>query len=110
MPRPDGSQAYVGYGVDSITAILVAICRVKFLGETCDAVADIYPTAEDGRITTAILDAAARVRDLNFKYLQEGRGAVVTARFGADGITIVDPNRFREGENAVFQRIYDRPI
>jgi predicted dehydrogenase len=110
VPRPDGSQAYVGYGVDSITAILVAICRVKFLGETCDAVADIYPTAEEGRITTAILDAAARVRDLNFKYLQEGRGATVTARFGADGITIVDPNRFREGENAVFQRIYDRPI
>ena len=42
--------------------------------------ADIYPTAEDARITCAIVDAAASVRDLNFKYLQEGKGATVTAR------------------------------
>jgi len=33
------------------------------------------------------VDAAARVRDLNFKYLAEGEGATVTARFGKDGIT-----------------------
>jgi len=54
------------------------------------------------------VDAAARVRDLNFKYLSEGKGAVVTARFGADGITIVDPNRASEGK--VFQRIYEKPV
>jgi hypothetical protein len=42
--------------------------------------------------------------------LQEGKGATVTARFGADGMTIVDPNRAAEGPSAVFQKIYDRPL
>lgn len=106
VKRPDGSQAYVGYGVDSIIAGLVAICRMKFLNESRNAVADIYPTAEDARIVVAIVHAARLVRDLNFKYLNEGKGAPVTARFGDDGITIVDPHR-REG---AFQKIYDKPI
>lgn len=106
VKRPDGSQAYVGYGVDSIIAGLVAICRMKFLKESRNAVADIYPTAEDARIVVAIVHAARLVRDLNFKYLNEGKGAPVTARFGDDGITIVDPHR-REG---AFQKIYDKPI
>jgi hypothetical protein len=48
--------------------------------------------------------------DLNFKYLTEGKGATVTARFGKDGITICDPNRASEGAEKVFQRIYERPI
>ncbi|PYV08864.1 MAG: gfo/Idh/MocA family oxidoreductase [Acidobacteria bacterium] len=95
--RPDGSSAYVGYGVDSITASLAAICRVKFFGE-------------ERRITTAIIDAARRVRDLNFRYLREGKGAPVSARFGDDGITIIDPNRIDEGAAAVFQKVYSRPI
>ena len=50
------------------------------------------------------------MRDRNFKYLNEGKGATVTARFGADGITICDPNRASEGEDKVFQRIYDKAI
>ena len=50
------------------------------------------------------------MRDLNFKYMSEGKGATVTARFGPDGITIVDPNLAGEGADRVFQRIYDRPI
>jgi predicted dehydrogenase len=108
--RPDGSNAYIGYGIDSIIAGLVAICRVECLDESLEDVSGIYPTAEEGRITTAILDAARRVRDLNFRYLQEGKGAPVTARFGDDGITIVDPNRVSEGIQAVFQRIYDKTI
>ena len=58
----------------------------------------------------AIVDAARVVRDLNFKYLQEGKGATVSARFGEDGITIVDPNRVEEGAEAVFQKIYEKPI
>ncbi|MFT4589359.1 MAG: putative dehydrogenase [Limisphaerales bacterium] len=110
VKRPDGSHAYVGYGVDSITVALAAVCRVKFLGESRDDVAEIYPTAEDGRITVAIVDAARHVRDLNFKYLQEGKGAPVSARFGEDGITIIDPNRVEEGAAAVFQRIYEKPL
>lgn len=108
--RADGSKACVGYGVDSLTAGLVAICRVKFAGERRDAVAGLYPTAEEARITVAIVDAAARVRDLNFKYLREGKGATASARFGADGITIVDPNRAGEGPEKVFQRIYEKAI
>jgi len=108
--RPDGSKVYVGYGVDSLTVGLVAICRMKFLGESRDAVASIYPTAEEGRITVAIVHAAAVVRDLNFKYLAEGKGAPVTARFGSDGITIVDPCRAAEGADKVFKKIYGQPI
>ncbi len=110
VTRPDGTRAYVGYGVDSITVALVAISRVKFLGETREAVAESYPTAEDARITVAIVHAAAIVRDLNFKYLNEGKGAPVTARFGPDGITIVDPQRAADGADKVFQRIYAHPI
>jgi hypothetical protein len=30
--RADGTKAYVGYGVDSLTVGLVAVCRVKFTG------------------------------------------------------------------------------
>ena len=69
-----------------------------------------FPTAEEARITCAIVDAAAKVRDLNFKYLADGKSATVTARFGSDGITICDPNRANEGAATVFQRIYAKPI
>lgn len=110
VSRPDGTRGYVGYGVDSLTVALVAVCRVKFLGESRDAVAGIYPTAEESRITVAIVDAAARVRDLNFRYLNEGKGAPVTARFGVDGITIIDPHRAAEGAGKVFESIYDKPL
>jgi predicted dehydrogenase len=110
VARPDGTSAYVGYGVDSLTVGLAAICRIKFHGETRDSVASLYPTAEESRITVALINAAAEVRDLNFEYLQKGKGATVTARFGPDGIFVVDPNRAGEGEAAVFKRIYDRPI
>ncbi len=105
VKRPDGSQAYIGYGVDSITAGLVAICRMKFLKESRDAVSKIYPTAEDARIVVAIVHAARIVRDLNFKYLKIGKGAPVTARFGKDGITIVDPVAKK-----VSQKIYGRAV
>jgi predicted dehydrogenase len=108
--RPDGSKGYLGYGVDSLTVGMVAVCRVKWAGATRDEVAGIYPTAEEARITCALVEAAARVRDLNFKYLQEGKGAPVTARFGDDGITLIDPWRADEGAAAVFQRIYTKPI
>jgi hypothetical protein len=110
VPRPDGSNAYVGYGVDSITVGMVAICRIKFHGETRAAVAPLYPTAEEARITVAIVHAAALVRDLNFKYLNEGKGAPVTAHFGAAGIVLVDPHRAAEGPAMVFRTIYGKPI
>jgi predicted dehydrogenase len=108
VKRPDKTQAYNGYGVDSLTVGLAAICRTKFFGATRDDVADIYPTAEEARITVAIVHAARIVRDLNFNYLQEGKGASVTAQFGKDGITIVDPNQTAGQEN--FQKIYQKEI
>jgi predicted dehydrogenase len=108
VTRADGSQAYVGYGVDSLTAALAAICQVKFFRASRARVAGIYPTAEDARITVAILQAARIVRDLNYKYLQQSKGAPVSARFGADGITIIDPNQATASKR--FARIYDREI
>lgn len=53
------------------------------------------------------MDAAARVRDLNFRCLTEGKGATVTARFGKVGITHCDPSRTSQGA-AAFRRIDDR--
>ena len=106
--RPSGSKAYVGYGVDSLTVGLAAICRMKFFGDSRESLAGIYPTAEQARIVVAIIHAARLVRDLNFKYLQAGKGAPVTARFGKHGITIVDPNQSKAGK--VFQRMYDKPV
>jgi predicted dehydrogenase len=110
VQRPDGSQAYVGYGVDSLTAGLAAICRVKFFGASRQEMAPLYPNAEQARITVAVIHAARLVRDLNFKYLRQGKGATVSARFGKDGITIVDPNRVNAGAAGVFRVIYDQPV
>ena len=68
----------------------------------------VYPTAEEARITVAIVHAARVVRDLNFRYLAEGHGTPVTARFDANGITIVDPLRAIQGKD--FEKIYTRPL
>jgi predicted dehydrogenase len=108
VKRPDGSAGYVGYGIDSLTVGLAAICRMKFFGASRASVADLYPTADEARITVAIVHAARLVRDLNFKYLRAGKGAPVTARFGRDGITIVDPITATKGK--VFRRIYRKPL
>jgi predicted dehydrogenase len=110
VPRADGSKGYLGYGVDSLIVSLAAICRVKFHGASLAEVASLYPTAEDARITTAIVHAAAIVRDLNFNYLQQGQGAPVSARFGADGITIIDPMRASEGADKIFMRLYESAV
>jgi predicted dehydrogenase len=110
IARPDGTKEHVGYGVDSLTAGLAAICRRKFFGASREELAALYPTAEDARLTVAVVHAAALVRDLNFQYTQSGLGAPVTARFGHDGITIIDPCRAEEGSEKVFARIYERAI
>jgi predicted dehydrogenase len=110
VARPDGSQGFVGYGVDSLVTPLAAICRVKFFSATLRSLTGIYPSAEEARITVAVVHAARLVRDLNFKYLRAGKGAPVTARFGRDGITIIDPNRASKGRGGVFKRIYSRPL
>jgi predicted dehydrogenase len=105
--RPGGPPAYVGYGIDSLTAGVAAVCRARFFGASRSSLASYYPTAEEARITVAVVHAARIVRDLNYEYLRAGKGAAVTARFGEDGITIVDPNR---AGGDIFQRIYDQPL
>ena len=62
-----------------------------------------YPTAEEGRISVAIIETARTVMDLNFGYLQKNMGTPVTAKFGIDGITILDPYT----EN---RHIYDKSV
>jgi predicted dehydrogenase len=104
--RADGSEGYVGYGVDSLTVSFAAICRMKFFGATRADLTSVYPTAEDARIVVAIIHAARVVRDLNFRYLNEGKGAPVTARFGKDGIVIIDPY----DTNNPFKSLYNKPI
>jgi predicted dehydrogenase len=108
VKRQDGSSVYVGYGVDSLTVGLAAICRNKFFGASRQELSEVYPTAEQARMTVAIVHAARIVRDLNYKYLQQGKGAVVTARFGEDGITIVNPNA--SDKKQMFKNIYSKPI
>jgi len=108
--RPDGGATYVGYGTDSIHAGILAACRVRFLGAGLDDLAGTYPTPEEARITVAIVHAAREVRDRNYAYQQSGLAPAVSASFGSDGITIIDPHRAAEGPDAVFQRIYPGPI
>lgn len=110
IPRADGTAAYIGYGTDSIHAGLLAACRIKFQGASLDEVKPLYPTPESARITVAIVDAARIVRDRNFQYQSEGKAPAVSAGFGLDGITIIDPYRAAEGPSAVFEKLYDKPI
>jgi predicted dehydrogenase len=105
VPRPDGSHAYVGYGTDSIHAGLLAACRVKFMGESLASLEGTYPTPQEGRHTVAIVHAASVVRDRNYEHVQNGRPPCVSAGFGPDGITIIDPYA-----EPVFQKIYDKPV
>ena len=108
VKRPDRSNAYIGYGIDSLTVGLAAICRVKLFRAKRESLAALYATAEDSRITVAVLNAARIVRDLNFRYLRAGKGAPVTARFGREGITIVDP--LGEDKGKRFRRIYRKAL
>jgi len=110
VPRRDGSAAYIGYGTDSIHVGLLAACRIKFLGATLEEVKPTFPTPEEGRVTVAIVHAARIVRDRNFAYQQQGKAPAVSAGFGPEGITIIDPYRAQEGPSAVFERIYAKPI
>jgi predicted dehydrogenase len=107
---PAGRAFSIGYGIDSLIVAMAAICRAKYFQAPLPDLADIYPTAEQARIVVAVIHAARLVRDLNFKYLQLGLGAPVTARFGRDGLTIVDPTRAKEGPAAVFHPVYGNPI
>jgi len=101
--RPDGSLACTGYGKDSLIACLEKIARVKFQGATAEDLAGTYPDAASQRLPVAVVHAAWEVVRRNTSYLEQGRGAVVTATFGADGITLHDPLQGSE-------RIYEKAV
>lgn len=110
VPRPEGAPAYVGYGTDSLHAGLLAVCRRELLGASLEEVKPGYPTPEEGRVTVAIVHAARLVRDLNHQYQAQGRAPAVSASFGPEGLTLIDPYRAAEGPDAVFRRVYSKPI
>jgi predicted dehydrogenase len=106
----EASAGYIGYGTDSIHAGLVAACRIKFSGDSLDAVKSFFPTPESARITTAIVHAARIVRDRNFEYSESGKAPAVSASFESDGIYVLDPHRAKESIEAVREKIYDRAL
>ena len=91
VTREDGSQAYVGYGVDSLVVCLAKIAQVKFLGATPADLRGTYPDAAEARLSVLIVHAAREVALRNQRYLEAGKGAPVTAVFTKDGTTIFDP-------------------
>ena len=101
--RPDKSKSYVGYGKDSLIACVLAILRRKFYQIPLVELHSTFPSPEDGRLSVALIEAARIVRDANFSYLNQNLGTPVTAKFGSDGITILDPYTTNK-------LIYDRPI
>lgn len=103
VQREDGTQAYCGYGVDSIVACITKIAQMKFLGATLDDLAGTYPDAVEARLSVLIVHAAREVARRNQEYLEEGKGAPVTALFDAHGITLFDPYSGNE-------ILYDRAI
>jgi hypothetical protein len=42
--------------------------------------------------------------------VQAGKAPAVSASFGDDGITIIDPYRANEGADAVFEKLYEKSI
>ena len=71
--------------------MLFVVPDFKFNNHSLINIDRTYPTAEEGRISVAIIETARTVMDLNFGYLQENMGTPVTAKFGTDGIIILYP-------------------
>ncbi len=103
VAREGGGSAFQGYGVDSLVVCVAKAMEVKFLGRTLAEIKGTYPGAEDGRLSVLIIHAAREVVRRNHGYMEEGRGAPVTATFSKEGITVHDPY-------AGPARIYDRPV
>ena len=101
--REDGTQAYVGYGVDSLVACIEKVAEMKFLGKSLDDVQRGYPNADEARLSVLIVHAARAVAIRNQTHIEAGKGAPVTAVFNEEGITMFDPYNGPEV-------LYDRPV
>lgn len=89
--REDGTQAYVGYGVDSLVVCIEKVAEMKFLGKSLDDIHSAYPNPEEARLSVLIVHAAREVVLRNQTYIEAGKGAPVTAVFNEAGITVYDP-------------------
>jgi predicted dehydrogenase len=105
LTREDGSQAYIGYGVDSLVVCVEKVAELKFLDKELGDLRGTYPDAREGRMSALIVHAAREVVHRNAAYIEQGKGAHVTAAFGPDGITILDPLSGNPPET-----IYDQPV
>lgn len=101
VARPDGSKAYVGYGVDSLVDCIVKVAEVKFLGADAQEERGNFASARQARLSVLIIHAAREVCRRNLGYVESGRGAPVTAVFGEDDITVFDPYA---GPEVIYQR------
>jgi len=86
-----GYEELFGYGKASIVAGLLAVSRVKFLGENASDIAGSYPDAASQRSITMIIEAAEVVAEKNFNYFCAEKRCPVTASFSENEIVIVDP-------------------
>jgi hypothetical protein len=88
--RPDGSQASLGYGKDSLIDCLEKVLRVK-RGTPAADLAGTYPDARSQRLPVAVVHAVRAVIARNQAHLDAGRAPVATASFGSEGIVLHDP-------------------
>lgn len=103
VQREDGSNAYVGYGVDSLVVCIEKVAELKFLDKSLVDLKGTYPDVAEARLSTLIVHAARAVCLRNYQHTQDGKGAPVTAVFNEAGITVFDP--YTGPEN-----IYDQPV
>ncbi|MGC9327967.1 MAG: Gfo/Idh/MocA family protein, partial [Candidatus Hinthialibacter sp.] len=99
----NGRLELFGYGKASIVAGMLAIARVKFMGEDPQSLRRTYPDVESQRSVTMIVEAAAEVAQRNYDALSFGKGCPVTARFEENRIMIVDPTK-----TPIEESIYER--
>lgn len=80
-----------GYGKASVAAGLLAIARVRFLGEHAADIEGTYPDARSQHSVTQIIEAATRVAELNHQYFLARGAAPVSAVLTDESTTVLDP-------------------
>lgn len=86
-----GNLEIFGYGKASLVAGMLAIERVKFLGDDPAQLMNTYPDGVSQRSIVMIIEAAGAVAEKNYGYWKAGKGTPVSARFETDAIVLVDP-------------------
>lgn len=87
-----GNLEIFGYGKASLVAGMLAIARVKFIGDDPAKMMNSYPDGVSQRSIVMIIEAAGVVAEKNYAYWKAGKGTPVSARFEQDAIYILDPH------------------